>query len=69
MAEVGNVNKKCSAAALSLGYLVAVLMLPQYSLRSLFLNNALASRSTFISISSSLCHIRSVYYLFSYQME
>ena len=53
MYEVGNAGKKGTAAALNLGYLVAVLILLRYSLRYLFFNNALASRSRCISISSS----------------
>ena len=53
MYEVGNAGKKGWAAAVSLGYLVAVLILLRYSLRFLLLNNALVLRSTCISTSSS----------------
>ena len=53
MYEVKNARKNCSAAAVSLGYLEAVLILPQYSARFLLLNNVLALRSTCISIRSS----------------
>ena len=53
MHEVGNASKNGSAGALSLGYLVAVLILLLYSAGSLLLNSALASRSTCILISSS----------------
>ena len=52
MYEVGNASKKGSAAALSMGYLELILL--QYSLMFLLLDNALASRSACISISSSL---------------
>ena len=51
MYEIGNASKKGSAGALSLGYLVAALILLHYLARFLRLNNALASRSTCISIS------------------
>ena len=44
MHEVGNASKKGSSAALSLGYLVTVLVLLQYSLRFLLLKTALAKR-------------------------
>ena len=54
MYEVGNASKTGSAAALSMGYLVAVLILLQYSARLLLLNNALASTSTFFSLSSAM---------------
>ena len=55
MSEFGMASDNDLAAALSLGYLVVVLILLQYSLRFLLLNNALASRS--ISISScSMSH-------------
>ena len=53
MYDVGNASKNGSAAALSLTYIVAVLILLQYLARFLLLNSALASSSTFISISSS----------------
>ena len=51
--EVGNASKNGSATALSLGYLVAVLMLLQYSAMFSLFTNALASTSACISISES----------------
>ena len=53
MYEVGNARKKGSAGALRLGYLIAVLVLLQYSAIILLLNNVLVSRSTCISIGLS----------------
>ena len=53
MYEVGNAGKKGSAAVLSLGYLLVVLILLQYSLKFLLLDNTFASKSACISISSS----------------
>ena len=53
MHEVGDASKNGLAAAVNLESSVAVLILLQYSARFLLLNNALASRSTCISIGSS----------------
>ena len=68
MYEVSNGSKKGSAAAMSLRYLVAVLILLQYY-AILLLNKAFASRSHAFQQVHLLIQIRNLYYLFSIEMK